>query len=140
MWELWDNGVYIGEFSTTKIKEITKISGTTLSHAEHSITRKNYRVVRVGKEEGEQIRQLTEIPITLEEINAKKESLSIGDNLELTITQHDIFKGITIDKKEVCMIESLSKDIIVLRRKNGLKVTMTYTELCMRDRGRIVRS
>ena len=139
MWELWKDGTYMGEFSTTKIREITKIHGTILSKVETSMEYKSYKIVRVGKTEDCENKYNNKNPISQEEIEEKKKSLSIGEEMELTITQYDILNSITIDKKEVCKIESLSKDVVIFRRKNGLKVTITYKELCMMDRGRKVR-
>lgn len=77
---------------------------------------------------------LQDATITPDEIRAKRESLLIGQHIQVPILQYSD-EGTQIGvQMEWCAVEYKSVHVVVLRRKNGMMVHTTYVELVMQDR------
>lgn len=77
---------------------------------------------------------LQDAAITPDEVRAKRESLLIGQHIQVPILQYND-EGTQIGiQMEWCAVEYKSVHVVVLRRKNGMMVHTTYVELVMQDR------
>lgn len=77
---------------------------------------------------------LQDAAITPAEVAAKRESLLIGQHIQIPILQYND-EGTQIGiQMEWCAVEYKSVHVVVLRRKNGMMVHTTYVELVMQDR------
>ena len=90
-----------------------------------------YRFPRNGM-----IRERTEIktPITKDEVAAMRASLHPGETRELIVTYHDEEKGIQRKGKERCVVEHVSRHVVVFRKPNGRRESRTLVELCQAKR------
>lgn len=76
---------------------------------------------------------LQDAAITPAEVAAKRESLLIGQHIQVPILQYSD-EGTQIGvQMEWCAVEYKSVHVVVLRRKNGMMVHTTYAELVMQD-------
>lgn len=79
---------------------------------------------------------LQDAAITPAEVAAKRESLLIGQHIQIPILQYnDVGAQIGV-RMERCVVEYKSIHVVVLRRKNGMMVHTTYVELVMQDNRR----
>lgn len=77
---------------------------------------------------------LQDAAITPAEVAAKRESLLIGQHIQVPVLQYND-EGTQIGvQMEWCAIEYKSVHVVVLRRKNGMMAHTTYVELVMQDR------
>lgn len=74
-------------------------------------------------------------PITAAEVAAKCASLQVGDCLVLPVMQYNDDNTEVGRLPERCVVETVSRHLIVCRRRCGLTESRTYVELCMMDRG-----
>lgn len=77
---------------------------------------------------------LQDAAITPDEIRAKRESLFIGQRIQVPILQYNEVGAQIGTRPEWCVVEYKSVHVVVLRRKNGMMAHTTYVELVMQDR------
>ena len=74
-------------------------------------------------------------PITREEILTMKRRVHVGSILHIPVKRYNL-EGMVIGKTiETCTVEIASSNLVVARRSNGTKLSITYLELCMLARG-----
>jgi hypothetical protein len=94
-------------------------------HLEEAQKRGNCFVLRNGR---------VMIPITPEEIEAKRASLRVGERMGLPVMQYDD-SGLQLGwKVERCRVEHVSRHVVVFRRPNGRPEHRTVVELCQAGR------
>ena len=76
---------------------------------------------------------LQDAAITPAEVQAKRESLQIGDKIKVEMDVYDQ-SGTYIGKKTVdCRLAHKSRHVAVFARDRGPDIHLTYVELVMRD-------
>lgn len=74
------------------------------------------------------------VPITKDEIAVMRASLHPGEMRELIVTYYDEEKMIQRKVKEYCVVEHVSRHVVVFRKPNGHQESRTLVELCQLKR------
>lgn len=72
--------------------------------------------------------------ITKEEIKQMRDAICIGDRIFLRFAIWDDSGKLTLSTQEWCTVKIKSTHVVVLVRKNGREIHLTYIDLCMLKR------
>lgn len=73
-------------------------------------------------------------PIMPEEVATKRASLHMCDTVLAPVMQYNDDWTVAGYKPERYTVETVTRHVVVFRRQNGMRVSMTFVELCQTDR------
>ena len=93
------------------------------------------KAMQQDRDAGKMVEEIAmKAPITKDELAAMRVSLHPGEMRELIVTYYDAEKMIQRKVKEYCVVEHVSRHVVVFRKPNGRQESRTLVELCQLKR------